>query len=371
MITQISVKVNANNQIVVTQGNFRKRINPSYNQPTISKSTDNLSIATEHRKKRGESAFDRLALHEALYNVSEYQQAQRKKCTLDIIKKSQRKPKSCKLNKPKSFTKVSGQRLRECGAAIDHVASEPRFTHCVTLTLPANHEKAFTALAANSYYATNRLFQPIRRFYGDMCLWFYVWEYQGRGALHLHIAVYHPDETEGLYISQKLINQWHKILCDIGEVSETDMFLRKDGKSSTIRSKHQHHCQPMQKSLGAYFSKYAGKKESKQSWHCRKYPVSRFWGSSRTVKQVVKQLSFSQVWEYTREESLLRIKEIIYQILVSNDCNFQSSYHFDIIKTYADGNRLSLAKGERATLYCSPSDFQNVLSRFKAIADFL
>lgn len=369
MINQISVKVNANNQVVITEGNFRKRIKPSYNLPCISNDTDGLLCKISQRQIRGKESFDRLALHRALHEKSEYLQNKHSRVALDIIKKSQRKHKSCRLNKPKSFTKTSGQRLRECGAAIDKVSSEPRFTHCVTLTLPANTREAFSALASQSGYIPNRLFQPIRRHYGHMCMWFYVWEYQARGALHLHIAIYHPDYEEGLLISQKLIDQWHKTLCDVGYKTNTDMFLRKDRISSTIRSNHQHHSQPMKKSLGAYFSKYAGKKESKQEWYCKRFPVSRFWGSSKTVKEQVKSMSFSQVWEYTKEESLEKVRAIIYEIMIATDCNFQSSYSFDISKTYADGNKLALAKGERSTFYCAVAEFDNVLLKFRELSD--
>ena len=369
MITQIAIKVNPNNQIVLTEGNFRKRNKPSYNPPTVSQNKDALRCKISQRKKKTDRAIDRLALHRALYEKSEYLQNKQSRISLDIIKKSQRKPKSSNLNKPKSFTKSSGQRLRECGAAIDSISSEPRFTHCVTLTLPANTQEAFAALASQSGYIPNRLFQPIRRDCGDMCMWFYVWEYQKRGALHLHIALYHPDESEGLWISQKIVNQWHKILCDVGVRTNTDMFVKKDRKSSTIRSNHQHHCQPMQKSLGAYFSKYAGKKESKQEWYCRRFPVSRFWGSSRNVKEVVRSMSFAQIWEYSRPESLDKIRTIIYEIIMSNDCNLQSSYDFDIIKTYADGGKLALAKGQRLTFYCHVDKFSNMLLQFKELSN--
>ena len=369
MLTQISVRINANNQIVITEGNFRKRVKPSYNASTVTDDTDALLCKVSQRKSRSQQAHDRLALHRALYEKSKYLQDKHASVALDIIKKSQRKHFISKLNKPKSFTKTSGQRLRECGSAIDKVASDPRFTHCVTLTLPANHRDAYRALASQSGYAINRLFQPIRRDYGDMCMWFFVWEYQARGALHLHIAIYHPDETEGLWICTKMINQWHKILCDIGERTQTDMFVRKDMKTYTPREKHQHHCQPMQRSLGAYFSKYAGKKESKQEWYCKMFPVSRFWGSSQTVKEIVKSMSFSQVWEYCKEESLERVRSMIYEILIGNDCNFHSKYEFDISKIYADGNKLALAKGERSTFYCAVTDFDGVLSQFRALTD--
>lgn len=327
---------------------------------------------------------------EVLYNhrvMEEYFRSNAKpinRAKLDIIKKSQRKKtfQKCRLNTPKNFTRQSGQKVRESGAAMDIASgNQGRFCHCVTLTLPANTSEAFTALAAYSGYAINRLFQPIRRRYGDMCLWFFVWEYQKRGALHLHIALYHPDESEGLYISSILIEQWHKILCDISIESETDMFLSKHGDRCTIRANHQHHAQPIQKNVGAYFSKYAGKEESKNNWYCKKYPVSRFWGSSKSIKRIISENSYEIEFDYYGYESQCedKFESIIQNLIGKLSIVSSSSYQFDIqlkgkvrLNRYVNGRKIlsieedkSIANGTRYTFYFEAIQLKEVLNMAK------
>lgn len=382
MNSEISVKIRPNNQITITGGTFCKR------KRKISQSEQDKSdilMTMDIQNLAEELAAQRVVLEKLTIKLDKTA-----KPYLDIIKKSQRdkKPSFSRLNKPKNFTKQSGQKLRECGAAMDIVCERnTRFCHEVTLTLPANTNEAFTALAAYSGYAMNRLLQPIRRDYGNDCLWFYVFEYQKRGALHIHIALYHPDETEGLWIAAKMIEQWHKILIDIGQKANTDMFLDKRRDRSTIRAKHQHHTQPISKAVGSYFSKYAGKEESKQKWYCQKYPVSRFWGSSKVIKQIIKENSFEYKIDYFSDEKSQQnmMEYIIENLLEKIETVSISAYHFDIflrgshqINRYKDnrriivsGNNLSIAKGERHTIYCSAKDYQKALKICKELAHSL
>lgn len=350
----VRLEVNPNNQVILKYGNYRLKDNFVY-QPVPNRSIDELAdkienIVGEHDKYEADKPYYKWKKNA-------------RRASLDLIKKSQRAKKAecCRLNTPKSFTAKSGQKLRECGAAIDKHSGDPRFTHCITLTLPANHQDAYIALAAHSSYAINRLFQPIRRKYGDMCLWFFVWEYQKRGALHLHIALYHPDESEGLWLSQILIDQWHRILCDIGEMAATDMFCKMSKRASTIRSLHQHHAQPMRKNLGAYFSKYASKKESKQSWYCRKYPVSRFWGSCYALKDLIKRYSYDFSLYTDNERSIEIIVENILETILKADLSIAYEKSFDISKTYSNGYKLNIAQGEILSFYCPEDIFQAVL----------
>jgi len=379
MNSEISIKIRPNNQLTITSGSFCKR------RRKISQSEQDKSdilMTVDIQNLAEELAAQRVVLDKLRIKLDKTS-----KPYLDIIKKSQRdkKPLYSRLNKPKNFTKQSGQKLRESGAAMDIACDRNvKFCHEVTLTLPANTNEAFTALAAYSGYAMNRLLQPIRRDYGSDCLWFYVFEYQKRGALHIHIALYHPDESEGLWIAAKMIEQWHKILIDIGQKADTDMFLDKRRDRSTIRSKHQHHTQPISKAVGSYFSKYAGKEESKQEWYCQKYPVSRFWGSSKVIKQIIKENSFEYKIDYFSDEKSQQnmMEYIIENLLEKIETVSVSAYQFDIflrgrhqINRYKDnrriiasGNNLSIAKGERHTIYCAPKDYKKALKICKELA---
>lgn len=357
MLNRLSLQVNPNNQIVLTVGNYRSSAEKEHYLPRereeswrtlrtkekLSRSLDNLRIARQPKFDwKGEPV------------------APKKKTgtrTLDIIGKSQRGFKSCRLNRPKSFTAKSGQKIRECGAAIDRISADPALTRAITLTLPADHVGAFRALAAYSGYVINRLFQPIRRNHSDKCHWFFVWEYQKRGALHLHIALYHPDAATGKRLGDECIEQWLKILADIETKSHVDMFCQKDMVTYTPREKYQNQNQAMRRSLGAYFSKYAGKQESKNSKHCRDYPVSRFWGSSYSVKELIREQSFDYTLAADDDKTINEMSEKIIATLIKFDTNISSSYDFDIKKTYGNNQELSVARGNRMTFYCHPKQY--------------
>lgn len=368
-LNRLKLAIRPNNQITLTYGNYRNV--KSYYQ---TRANQMLTFDTEYGERQTRILHQLEVKRRPKYDWRGYpvpietEKAKKPEIgstpKLDIIKKSQRKPKSCKLHRPKSFTSSAGQKLRECGAAIDQITAQPRFTHEVTLTLPANHSLAFAALASQSGYIINRLFQPIRRKYGSLCLWFFVWEYQKRGALHLHIAVYHPDECEGLWICTQLIEHWHKLLIDISERCDTDMFLSKHSDRATLRQFHQHHCQPMKRSLGAYFSKYAGKKESKQAWYCQKYPVSRFWGCCQPLKEIIKTLSFTLEINMENSDFIQEVVDKVLESFARLNIEISDVSDFNVSKQYESNPALCLALGQRITGYCPVKEYLSVLVGF-------
>lgn len=364
---RLNLQVNPNNQVVLTFGNYRHAreiyksiscIEAGYGK----KERLRLNAAIVREKRRKEPKYK--------WVKGQFVRVVPKAIApLAIIKKSQQPPRCCKLNKPKSFTQASGQKLRECGSAIDHICKFPERSTAVTLTLPADTEAAFTALAAYSGYAINRLFQYVRREYGESILWFFVWEYQKRGAPHLHIALFHPDSGVSLECGQKMKKIWFGILQDIGDRAATCMFTSRRKDRCYLPEHHHFYCEPARRSLGAYFSKYAGKQESKQSWYCQKYPVSRFWGSCYPLKRLVAELSldYSLVVDDTEHIQFL-VQEILGKI-AKFDMNLQTSYDFDISKTYQSGHKLGLAEGTRMVFYCHPKQYKEVLRAFDDIID--
>lgn len=377
MKSQLKLELRPNNQLTLTIGSWRKPTQEAYKSAYL---TNNEIQASRNFKQKIEGG-KRIIEDARQTNVYRSEIGIKpSKRHLDIISKSQRAKKKPLYtgNTPKSFTRQSGQKLRECGAAID-IASEGILERCreVTLTLPANHEKAFKALADYSGYAINRLFQPIRRKYGSECHWFFVWEYQKRGALHIHICVFHECPCTCKEIAEKLIEQWHTILCDISEKSGTCLFTDKSGKACTIRKNHQNHTAPIQKAVGSYFSKYAGKLESKQAWYCQKYPVSRFWGSCQAIKNIIKENSLRYDLDLFREqETQTKFESIIENVLSKLQVTSTSSYDFDIqlsgkarLNRAKDGTShiiheqgKNVASGTRYTFYFDSKQFDYAYS---------
>ena len=275
-------------------------------------------------------------------------------------------------NVAKKFGHIQAQHIHECGAAMQLIASEPRFCHVTTLTLPANHTEAFECIAARSGDIRNRLFQPVRRLYPDTNNWFFVWEYQKRGALHLHIAHYHPDECEGMLIGNILIEQWHKLLCEISKETGIWMLSNKHKDDYEMKDFYQYHTQPMYKSVAGYFAKYASKANDKEENNYVKkfsqlYPPSQFWGCSKSIKLIRKENSFDNCRDYTEQKDLMCFLFVrIHKMIRDCEIVLQKNYSFKKDLT----SNLCVAEGFRNIFYLSPEDYQKVLANIRKDFEF-
>lgn len=209
---------------------------------------------------------------------------------------------------PISFSRHTGQKIREAGAAIDILCQgDPRRARVITLTLPSKHKRAYQEISNYSAYIVNRLFQPIRR-EQTISGWFFVWEYQKRGALHLHICFHNQDRLLSYKLGEKIVEQWYKILDWIQEKTKTPMFAQSGkGFCKVAKFEAKSVNQTMRKGCGAYFSKYAAKTSNKKQTkelrrNAQKYPVTRFYGSSDSVKLIIKEYSFELIIDTTEEE---------------------------------------------------------------------
>lgn len=239
-----------------------------------------------------------------------------------------------KLGKPTSFGAYARRSLLEAGQVMDRHFVEPDKMHEVTCTLPGSTDEAMLVLAANSGWIIDRFTKKLYKLLGNKkskkgadAWWFYVWEWQKRGALHLHFAFGHDDKERGKEIAESLLQYWWDLLKYLSEKNSVDLFARS---SADIRKhtpwvttwknsphKWQGHTAPIQKSLAAYFSKYAGKScevkvrkssagnVSQPSYVSNaKYHPVRWWGSSRAVKNAIKAERQEFKFEGTKEQEL-------------------------------------------------------------------
>ena len=300
--------------------------------------------------------------------------------TLDLTEKSQRGLETrskvvgfaaCKVSKPKNFGAKQGHKIRESGAALDILCNgQPSKARVVTLTLPADTHEAKKAIAVYSGYAINRIFQSIRRDYPECNNWFFVWEYQKRGALHAHIAIYHDDKEVSKQIGESLISTWHNALVDIGTMANCCMFTSKKKDRCTVRSLHQNVNQEMKKSCGGYFSKYASKGENgteriKMERWSRLYSPSRFWGSSQSIKNVVKENSFSFNIEMLNGNEAMEVYEFCLNFLTDRTLLHYGEYEFKKEIEHEQGKK-TIAEGFRQNFYIPPKDYQELLAIFPA-----
>jgi len=377
MLQELVVKYSINNQITIgLQNVFRK-------QPDVFsceyKNYNKYEIARReyYDKGRTQNTIDSETFDDRLNRLYP---------ALDIKKKSQRGKKASVLRA--GFNRISadgkainphippfgakqGQKIRESGAAIDSLMKEQGGgARIVTLTLVGDTKEAFECLAANSGYTINRLFQVVRRKFGACKNWFFVWEYQKRGALHLHICVWHKDKHISAKIGVYLVQQWYKILQDIQDKTCVDMFVRKDKKTYTPKQKWQSRNEPMRKSAGGYFSKYASKASNKKErnhiyYLASKYPPSRFWGSSQSVKIIVKAEAFDFRFESHKSDYSEKFYDGIRAIIAEFEIKCYNSYDWKFQKEFHSNNGISveirtITEGFKQNYYFSDEDFIEV-----------
>lgn len=191
------------------------------------------------------------------------------------------------LSRPTKFTRNARHRLLEAGAIVDKFCGLNAYE--ITCTLPGSTVESMRLLAENTGWIMNELTREIRK--AKCKYWFYVWELQKRGALHLHLLVADP-ERNLLSLASQLQSRWWELLESISSRTGRDAFARKTGgtwRNSPMR--WQSHIAPIQKSVAAYFSKYAGKgscNSSTTSNSNRVFCASRWWGCSSEIKAQIK-----------------------------------------------------------------------------------
>lgn len=257
---------------------------------------------------------------------------ERKRSYLDIIKKSQHttKKERCwgKVQTVKKFTRNAKQKILEAGAVVDkHTKKGSQYE--LTLTIPGSGVDVYDVVARYSGYLVNRITQIIRRLEakGHHVFWFFVWEHQKRGALHMHWCICvnsSPSESESL--CRKIRAKWFDLLEELSVKTAIDLFKKK-GFMGTWRyspSMWQSNIAVVRKSVAAYFSKYMSKtyetsrfnrsRRERQEALRKKYPnrveyarvislcPSRYWGCGSRVKHLCRRYRVNVPFSISSEE---------------------------------------------------------------------
>lgn len=155
------------------------------------------------------------------------------------------------------MTRRQAKRLSERVAGIEawYGKDNCRF---FTGTLPSVHPDAFKALAEWSGWLVDRIGKWIKRELGADCARVFVWEYQRRGALHLHAIV--GGSNIGHMFAKGLRYQWIRGLFMIGQKTGVNMFQGRRGQNFW-KSQHKIRArtEKLKKSAVAYLSKYLSK----------------------------------------------------------------------------------------------------------------
>ncbi len=176
------------------------------------------------------------------------------------------------------------------GAAMESTAP-PEECLFLTGTLPGSTSDSFRAIAAWSSYIVHRLKSWIGN-YAKQKLDFYCWEYQRRGALHLHYCVHIPDSASRAFILGGFRDWWIQILHKVGQESQCDMFRKNStkthlGDTRCVRAV----AEICRKSPARYLAKYLSKSAAPARGAARSFSPARWWGTSRPLKALCDSLT--------------------------------------------------------------------------------
>jgi hypothetical protein len=130
----------------------------------------------------------------------------------------------------------------------------------------------------------------------------YCWEYQKRGALHIHYLVWVPSDETRKMVMAGWKEKWAQLLDSVGERSGIDIWEKADGGTwKHWKHKLQAPAQVVIKSVGSYLSKYLSKNSPSPNTACdhANPPLCpcRWWGVSRPLLKRLAELSCEFVIE--------------------------------------------------------------------------
>ena len=167
----------------------------------------------------------------------------------------------------------------------------------ITLTIPGGTAEALNAVAEHSRYVLNLFLQRLRNRAANDLDYVGVWEWQGRGALHIHMALACPDESEFSYIERNHRHWWYRALTSLAEKTGVDVFQRleggswKDDEDVLITQ-----CAWVEKDVGRYMSKYVTKgngDSAQEQW----IPPGRWWFLSKPLWEKVKAQRWVEIYD--------------------------------------------------------------------------
>lgn len=275
--------------------------------------------------------------------------------------------------RPTSFTRDARHRILEAGSLFDRELSGDFEGYFVTFTLPGSCAEAYDALSRWSGYAANRVLQAVRD-WSKRALWFYVWELQKRGALHLHLFLAIPRETSPDTIKQRLRDVWYRALQSIGDEESVDMFKHQNGDFCTASAFWQFDFQMVETTPAQYISKYVSKQgeakgraanlgEDSQFF----YP-HRWWGMCRELKRLVDEHRFRVCMDAIEKDACMDAIEDMSAMLEEFEPVMTYEYSADIEPERGSGR--VVGRVYRKIFYFKPEDFPivDVLFRKASVA---
>jgi hypothetical protein len=284
------------------------------------------------------------------------------------------------VNKKRHFGNAQRRALLRTGAVMSRLYPERGQTYEVTLTIPGGTVQALKCVAGQTSWLTNRLMQVVRdaeRKNKTTISWFYVWEWQERGALHLHMALGSEKALVAKRTAHAIEYQWFELLMQLEEITGIDCFARKEG--GTWRkdpSVWQSHVAEIEKNLAAYFAKYASKdkdtKIAEKEGRAPRYYPKTWWGRSRDLARAVKEQTIIIRMNYQTEDESVEWYKRLDEVLSNYAHIKEYCYDFQVERKVRDTKQMRVyAFGERRIRYYEDDTFAALRDEVETLAAWM
>ena len=176
-----------------------------------------------------------------------------------------------------SYTKYAKRQIKNGVAALKDIYGKSVLF--LTVTIPGSTDEALLLLARYSATFVDSLRHWLQ-YQAPRSAWVYKWEWQKRGALHLHAALGCANRVEMEAIRRKFKREVYSLFVALSDRVGQDIFQRADGTSwresyDTLRIE----AKPVRKCVKRYMAKYVSKCPGADLG----YHPSRWWGATRAL----------------------------------------------------------------------------------------
>jgi hypothetical protein len=214
----------------------------------------------------------------------------------------------------------------------------------LTGTIPGGTPESFEAVARWSSW----IVKAVKTWISDRgvaaAYSMYVWEFQKRGALHIHYCLHCADVQKKVQLMADWKKKWTEIMDAVSDRSGTDVWARKNGGTwATNKAVIQADGQVIRKSVGAYLSKYLAKNaptNEAKPWEVRRFygPV-RWWGVSRPLLKRCSELTEKFTIESISHTAIRYLKEKVFEIMNWSENKvfsyWDKAYSTNVLLTYS------------------------------------
>lgn len=201
------------------------------------------------------------------------------------------------LGRSTRFTRSARRRILGAGNLLARRCPEPDKSTFVTLTVPGAAPWVGGTIARWASYLVNRVLQVVRdsnrREGVGISEWFYSWENQKRGVLHLHLVIWNKTSGVSLGLGYRVREAWYSALKSLSGKDGHCVFTTRRRSECWLSQHWQSDVCAVERSVAAYVSKYISKADKTCSVRggILYYSPPRWSGMSRSLSLAVRQES--------------------------------------------------------------------------------